>query len=58
MAEALNTLPRPEPPARLAGFGRFWRRVSPSLVPVLAVVTAIVATIPLMIITGGRGDVG
>ncbi|MBL8146747.1 MAG: ABC transporter permease [Anaerolineae bacterium] len=58
MAEALNTLPRPEPPARLAGFGRFWRRISPSLVPVLAVVTAIIATIPLMIITGGRGDVG
>ncbi|MFN8378918.1 MAG: ABC transporter permease [Anaerolineae bacterium] len=58
MAEALNTLPRPEPPARLAGFGRFWRRISPSLVPILAVVTAIIATIPLMIITGGRGDVG
>lgn len=58
MVDALNTLPRPEPPAKLAGFGRFWRRISPSLVPVLAVVTAIIATIPLMIITGGRGDVG
>jgi simple sugar transport system permease protein len=57
MAEALNTLPRPEPPAALAGVGRFWRRISPSLVPVLAVVTAIIATIPLMIITGGRGDI-
>ena len=52
MVDALNTLPRPEPPAKLAGFGRFWRRISPSLVPVLAVVTAIIATIPLMIITG------
>ncbi|HYO89820.1 MAG TPA: ABC transporter permease [Candidatus Limnocylindrales bacterium] len=58
MAEALQSLPRPEPPAALAGIGRFWRRISPSLVPVLAVVTAIIATIPLMIITGGRGDIG
>lgn len=57
MADILNTLPRPEPPAALAGVGRFWRRISPSLVPVLAVVTAIIATIPLMIATGGRGNV-
>ena len=58
MAEALSTLPRPQPPSALARVGRAWRRISPSLVPVLAVVTAIIATIPLMIITGGRGDVG
>lgn len=58
MSEALKTLPRPEPPGALAGVGRIWRRLSPSLVPVLAVVTAIIATVPLMIITGGRGDVG
>lgn len=57
MAEVLQTLPRPEPPAALAGVGRFWRRISPSLVPLLAVVTAIIATIPLMIVTGGRGNV-
>lgn len=37
---------------------RGWRRISPSLVPVLAVLTAMILTIPLMVITGGRGDVG
>ncbi len=58
MADMLQSLPRPEPPAALAGVGRFWRRISPSLVPILAVITAIIATIPLMIVTGGRGDVG
>ena len=42
----------------MAGVGRFWRRISPSLVPILAVITAIIVTIPLMIVTGGRGDVG
>ncbi len=34
-----------------------WSRISPSLVPVLAVVTALIITVPFMIITGGRGDV-
>ncbi len=58
MNEVLKTLPRPEPPGALSGIGRFWRRISPSLVPVLAVITAIIATVPLMIVTGGRGDVG
>jgi simple sugar transport system permease protein len=37
---------------------RFWRRISPSLVPVLAVLTAMILTIPLMVITGGKGDIG
>jgi hypothetical protein len=37
---------------------RFWQRISPSLVPVLAVLTAMILTIPLMVITGGKGDVG
>ncbi|MBI1259344.1 MAG: hypothetical protein GC204_17905 [Chloroflexi bacterium] len=37
---------------------RAWQRISPSLVPILAVVTALLITIPFMIITGGGGDVG
>lgn len=35
-----------------------WKRISPALVPILAVVTALLLTIPLMIMTGGGGDVG
>jgi simple sugar transport system permease protein len=35
-----------------------WQRVSPSLVPVLAVLSALLLTVPFMIITGGRGDFG
>ena len=37
---------------------RAWGRVSSSLVPVLAVLTALLITIPFMILTGGQGDVG
>ena len=37
---------------------RAWQRISPSLVPILAVVTALLITIPFMIVTGGGGDVG
>src|ERR1051326_4721606 len=37
---------------------RAWQRISPSLVPILAVVTALLITIPFMILTGGGGDVG
>ncbi len=43
------------PPA-LAGVGRVWGRISPSLVPVLAVITALIITVPFMMITGARGD--
>lgn len=43
------------PPA-LAGVGRIWGRISPSLVPVLAVVTALIITVPFMMLTGARGD--
>lgn len=35
-----------------------WTRISPSLVPVLAVLTALLVTIPFMIATGGDGDLG
>ncbi len=35
---------------------RSWRRLSPSLVPVLAVVTALIVTVPFMVITRGGGN--
>lgn len=35
-----------------------WRRVSPSLVPILAVITALIITIPFMVVTRGQGDIG
>lgn len=37
---------------------RTWRRFSPRIIPVLAVLSAMLLTIPFMVITGGRGDVG
>ncbi|MDX2161319.1 MAG: ABC transporter permease [bacterium] len=59
MTDSTLKLPKPgsAPPA-FAGIGRAWGRVSPSLVPALAVLTAILITIPFMILTGGRGDIG
>jgi general nucleoside transport system permease protein len=45
-------------PAALERVARSWRRISASLVPVLAVVTALIITIPFMIFTGGGGDIG
>ncbi|MDX2138503.1 MAG: ABC transporter permease [Chloroflexota bacterium] len=45
-------------PAALAPIARSWGRISPSLVPIMAVLTALIITIPFMILTGGRGDVG
>jgi general nucleoside transport system permease protein len=50
--------PTPTPPAALNPIGRNWRRISPSLVPLLAVLTALIATIPFMVVTAGRGDIG
>lgn len=49
--------PAPSGPAALAPVARVWRRVSASLVPVLAVVTALIVTVPLMVVTGGQGDI-
>lgn len=37
---------------------RAWQRMSASLVPVFAVITAFLVGIPLMIATGGDGDIG
>ena len=46
------------PPAVIAPLVRGWRGISPSLVPVLAVITALIITIPLMIVTRADGDIG
>lgn len=37
---------------------RAWGRISPRFVPVLAVLSALILTIPFMVFTGGRGDIG
>ncbi len=42
-----------QPPA----IARVWQRVTPSLVPILAVVTALLITVPFMILTGGEGSI-
>jgi ABC-type uncharacterized transport system permease subunit len=51
MTEATTTVRNP--PA----FARLWQRISPRIVPILAVITAFLAGIPLMIATGGGGNV-
>jgi simple sugar transport system permease protein len=45
-------------PRALAQAGRAWMRLSPSIAPLLAVLTALLVTVIFMVITGGRGDVG
>src|SRR5690349_15850369 len=47
-----------DPVRRSPAFVRAWQQISPSLVPILAVLTALLITIPFMIVTGGGGDVG
>ncbi len=54
MTDTTLTPTPPSPPAPV----RLWHRISPSLVPVLAVLTAMLITIPLMVLTGGAGDFG
>ena len=46
-----------ETKAQQPAFARVWGRVSRRLVPILAVVTALIVTAPFMIITGARGSV-
>lgn len=50
-----RSTPPSAPP--LAGLRRAWGRISPRIVPVLAVLMALIITIPFMIFTGGRGDI-
>ena len=59
MAEGLfNNSTPPQGPAILAPVANLWRRISPSLVPILAVATALIITVPFMIFTGAEGNVG
>jgi simple sugar transport system permease protein len=48
---------QPRVPGFLAPVGRTWGRISPRLVPILAVITALIVTVPFMVITGGKGDI-
>ncbi len=52
-----DTTLTPTPPSTPAPV-RLWQRISPSLVPLLAVLTAMLITIPFMMLTGGEGDFG
>ena len=47
-----------QPRGVFAPVTRSWLRISPSLVPLLAVLTALVITVPFMIFTGAEGDFG
>lgn len=56
MAEQTDN--RPQGPAFLTPLAHVWQRISSSLVPLLAIITALLVMIPFMIITAARGDVG
>ena len=59
MAEQVTVAaPAPKAPGVFTPAARLWQRVSPSLVPILAVLTALIITVPFMIVTGGQGDFG
>ncbi|MBE2183663.1 MAG: ABC transporter permease [Anaerolineae bacterium] len=59
MAEAtMQPQPKPASPGFFRSIGNLWSRISPPLVPILAVITALIFTVPLMVITGGKGDIG
>lgn len=50
--------PSPSPAAAPNAIAQTWLRISPSLVPILAVITALIITVPFMIATGAEGDFG
>ncbi len=55
--QATNTTnDAPQLPGFIVGFSRLWNRVSGSLVPFLAVITAFLAGIPLIMMTVGLND--
>lgn len=60
--QTVSAAPQTPPQAKETPRGnpivRFWQRISPSLVPPLAVLSAMILTIPFMVITGAQGDVG
>jgi general nucleoside transport system permease protein len=45
-------------PTILAPVARFWNRISPRLVPILAIITAFIIGVPFIIFTSGKGDMG
>jgi simple sugar transport system permease protein len=47
----------PELPPFLVPVARVWTRISPSLIPVFAIITAFLLGVVLMIITAGSGDI-
>lgn len=57
MAEAALQSRTPGRSGIFGAIGQAWMRISPPLVPLLAVVTALIVTIPFMMITGGRGSI-
>lgn len=44
-------------PTPVPSVARAWGRISPAIVPVLAVLTALIATIPFMAVTSGSGGI-
>jgi simple sugar transport system permease protein len=62
MSQTIAASPQTPPQAKESARGnplvRLWQRISPSLVPPLAVLSAMIFTIPFMVITGAQGDVG
>ncbi|HVU13231.1 MAG TPA: ABC transporter permease, partial [Phototrophicaceae bacterium] len=56
MADTVPTAPTAAPVRQPPALARAWQRISPSLVPILAVITALLITIPFMVFTGGGGD--
>ena len=51
----MTPTPTDSPPKRDT-IGQRWSRLGNTLVPLLAVITALLVGVPLMIVTGGQGD--
>ncbi len=54
---AASATPQLQGPTALAPLASAWRRISPGLVPVFAVITALLIGIPFVIFTSGRGNI-
>ncbi|MCU0481466.1 MAG: ABC transporter permease [Anaerolineae bacterium] len=49
---------KPTAPSVFGRIGRAWGRISPSLVPIFAVITALIFAVPFIILTRSGGDIG
>lgn len=49
---------KPTSPSMFGRIGRTWGRISPSLVPIFAVITALIFAVPFIILTRSGGDIG